>query len=575
MSLEDQLVERGIPQSLWGILHQKYTKRNFQADLSMCFETKTGKIYSTQRLSRESSIFILNIMWTAKYDEIRPTLQTTPELVNRILPFVLTKNSNTEKKQIENKISDEQIDQIWKDLWKLYGTTTFITQQNGIEYLFFLLEEFGLRIGHRSDHPNFKLQVLVDPEDGTAFAVFWPILDIEKGDEITRDFFDGSDPKTKPLRSAILWNPESINEQSFIEGFNQFLLKVQAESEALKPVIEAIFSESNQPSSIPRAFDPTEKVTIYNENPVIKENLNNPNFIKVNVPTEAQIVWPMASIIQFKERNENQYVNQFPYEASLVNKGHLMRTIRKAFGPNVPWLPISYHLNEEFSIFLGDYFQRRKEGRDNLWILKPVALTRSLNISITDDLGCIVRHMEHGERVVSKYISNPALFHKKKFDMRYTVLLKSVEPLEIYVAREKYVRMANKEYSSDNFEEFEKHFTVMFYVRSGTTGPVKFQDFIKEFIAQHGSVDWNKIEDSIHYLIKSTFIAAVSQHTMHAPKARAIYGLDIMLDANFQPHLLEVTYCPDLRSLVKMQNSFVDDAFGCLFCNLTEGVIRI
>lgn len=42
-------------------------------------------------------------------------------------------------------------------------------------------------------------------------------------------------------------------------------------------------------------------------------------------------------------------------------------------------------------------------------------------------------------------------------------------------------------------------------------------------------------------MIRSVFEAAAAVHPeMHSPKSRAIYGVDVMLDASFCPKLLEV-----------------------------------
>lgn len=44
-------------------------------------------------------------------------------------------------------------------------------------------------------------------------------------------------------------------------------------------------------------------------------------------------------------------------------------------------------------------------------------------------------------------------------------------------------------------------------------------------------------------MIRSVFESAASLHPeMHDPKSRAMYGVDVMLDASFQPKLLEVCY---------------------------------
>ena len=57
-------------------------------------------------------------------------------------------------------------------------------------------------------------------------------------------------------------------------------------------------------------------------------------------------------------------------------------------------------------------------------------------------------------------IEKPILCGGKKFDLRFIVLLKSVVPLELYVYNLFYPRLANVDYTLDNLEVFEKHFTV-------------------------------------------------------------------------------------------------------------------
>lgn len=52
-------------------------------------------------------------------------------------------------------------------------------------------------------------------------------------------------------------------------------------------------------------------------------------------------------------------------------------------------------------------------------------------------------------QVVSKYLADPVLFHRDevgmvKFDIRYMVLLRSVEPLRLYAYDVFWLRFANK-----------------------------------------------------------------------------------------------------------------------------------
>lgn len=97
------------------------------------------------------------------------------------------------------------------------------------------------------------------------------------------------------------------------------------------------------------------------------------------------------------------------------------------------WLQPTYNLETQLTQFIGDYCVRKRDNLNNLWILKPWNMARTIDTSITDNLSAIIRMMETGPKICQKYIEHPALFNGKKFDLRYVVLLRSIDPLEIYL----------------------------------------------------------------------------------------------------------------------------------------------
>jgi len=80
--------------------------------------------------------------------------------------------------------------------------------------------------------------------------------------------------------------------------------------------------------------------------------------------------------------SDHQYINQFPFEACVVMKHHLAQTIQQAYG-DPEWLQPTYNLETQLSELIGDYHVRDKEGRNNLWILKPWNMTRTIDTTIT------------------------------------------------------------------------------------------------------------------------------------------------------------------------------------------------
>lgn len=134
-------------------------------------------------------------------------------------------------------------------------------------------------------------------------------------------------------------------------------------------------------------------------------------------------------------------------------------------------------------LFISDFYQREKEGVDNLWILKPPNMARSIDMIITDNLSLIIRAMETGPKIAQKYISTPVLRRGKKVDLRYILLVKSISPLSLFLYKNFWIRSANNDYTLDRraMSTYETQFTVMNYGDVTDFKQIQYQDFIEEF----------------------------------------------------------------------------------------------
>lgn len=57
------------------------------------------------------------------------------------------------------------------------------------------------------------------------------------------------------------------------------------------------------------------------------------------------------------------------------------------------------------------------------------------------------------------------------------------------------------------------------------------------------AVEWKDIHNRVKEVLREVFQGAAAVHPeMNSHTSRAIYGVDIMLDASFQPKLLEVIF---------------------------------
>ena len=208
---------------------------------------------------------------------------------------------------------------------------------------------------------------------------------------------------------------------------------------------------------------------------------------------------------------------------------------------------------------------------------------------VSSNLDQILRVSETGPKIAQKYIEKPCLFRGRKFDMRFVVLVKSVLPLELYVYDEFYTRHSNNSFEMDegSFSTYETHFTVMNYSEGVTITNIRYFDFKKEFDQENEGkgITFDVIRERIHEAIKKIFIAFQVQHgkdlesqeggTDSSRRCRAMYGVDVMIDEDYQPKILEVTFAPDCGRACKFNPQFFNEVFGCLFFNDVKNMIKL
>ena len=204
----------------------------------------------------------------------------------------------------------------------------------------------------------------------------------------------------------------------------------------------------------------------------------------------------------------------------IVSKEHLVRTMRTAYVPknimnskennnlNVSFLPITYDLseNDQLDRFINDFtgreniikkhenkklYEKVDDGEmkeieyknatvnasknvnestelDNTWIMKRYRGRQSMDYPITDSLTCALRHLDSAPRLACKYVSSPSLWKGRKYDLRFYVIVLSLEPLVLYRHEMFVIRVANYIYAKNDFEQYQKHFTVMNFVNDSS-----------------------------------------------------------------------------------------------------------
>jgi tubulin monoglycylase TTLL3/8 len=108
------------------------------------------------------------------------------------------------------------------------------------------------------------------------------------------------------------------------------------------------------------------------------------------------------------------------------------------------------------------YPQYDINGYRNTWILKPGGKSRGRGIKCFrsyEKMMIHIRKIKARQWVVQKYIENPMLIMKKKFDIRQWVLVTDWNPLTIWIYKECYVRFSPIDYDIKKISNRYMHLT--------------------------------------------------------------------------------------------------------------------
>ncbi|XP_022647207.1 tubulin--tyrosine ligase-like protein 12 isoform X3 [Varroa jacobsoni] len=519
-----------------------------------------------------SQIYLCDHAWTFRPNDVRRVLSSNAALRSRLAAMM----------DIDSNSLDEVLPRVWR-FAQTYSLNT--AQAEDAVPIWYVMDELGSSISH-SREPNFRLVPFYYHPRQVAYSLLFPIENAKMNEVVTRNYVEGPFTDEATVRALLLpWYDFNFTENTDFQ---------QAESE------EQFFQSGRHQETMPEANGWSKqgaghtapvmsaRAKVFTEYTVLRENLRADGRYEVtDYFEEADIVWLNTHFKDFANlRNEypDMMINQFPFEHILTVKDLFAVVARRGAKPpqdlqTFPkWLPTSYNLMTELPKFAA-YFQRREAaGLDNYWIVKPFNLARSLDTYITDNIEFIARLAMTGPKMVCKYITDPVLFNREgigrvKFDLRYCVLLRDVSPLKVMVHRKFYLRFANRPFALDEFDVYEKHFTVMNYSEETDMKNILCDDFILKFEQQNSNISWASVEAKIF----EVFCVLFKNATKFPPplglgynhQSRAMYAIDLMLEWNsrgeIQPKLLELNWAPDCKRACEFYPTFFGDVFDALF----------
>ncbi|XP_060246033.1 tubulin polyglutamylase TTLL11 isoform X5 [Meriones unguiculatus] len=255
-----------------------------------------------------------------------------------------------------------------------------------------------------------------------------------------------------------------------------------------------------------------------------------------------------------------------------ITLSRALRIMQNLFPEEYNFYPRSWILPDEFQLFVSQV--RTVKDGDPTWkptfIVKPDGGCQGDGIYLIKDPSDtrLTGTLQSRPAVVQEYIRKPLLIDKLKFDIRLYVLLKSLEPLEIYIAKDGLTRFCTEPYQEPNPHNLHHIFMHLtnysLNIHSGkfvhsdcaSTGSKRTFSSILCRLSSKG-VDIRKVWSDIISLVIKTVIALTPELKVFyqsdiptgrpGPTCFQILGFDILLMKNLKPMLLEVNANPSMR----------------------------
>ena len=301
--------------------------------------------------------------------------------------------------------------------------------------------------------------------------------------------------------------------------------------------------------------------TFLNFNNIIKsfgENQNNIIIDSIDYSGYDNIVE------RIKRINKYQFFGFFPTFLRLQIKSEIYKIFKK-FRNNFPddfnFMAETYIFPEEKNLIINK-FKNYKLNKTNLYLVKPPNLSSGKGIFFLNKFS----EIKYDKYIVTKYL-NSLLIYQKKFDLRIYGLITGISPLKIYLNIDGIVRIASNNYSLDNLD-LSSHLTGIstnlknkifkknnnYFGEDGNQWSLFVFKNYYEKLGKNYTLLWDQIKDIV---IKSFIFLTEDpinyEKYIKEKKLYQIWGIDILIDENGRPWLLEMNgRHPALQSRDKM-----------------------
>ncbi|OHT04822.1 Tubulin-tyrosine ligase family protein [Tritrichomonas foetus] len=200
------------------------------------------------------------------------------------------------------------------------------------------------------------------------------------------------------------------------------------------------------------------------------------------------------------------------------------------------------------------------------WIIKAPALSRAREIRLASSKDEEAPKLPF---IIEEYISPPYLITGRKFDVRFYALVTSINPLIIYYHHHGLVLFATHQYNDkiENIKDLKIHLT-NYEVNKDSETYIKSDDltekvenskwslpFLWNYFESIG-IDSKKLKKEMEDASTAAIIAGMcslrnlhnSNIKFHRKSSFELLGIDILLDQNLKPYILEINISPSMQA---------------------------
>lgn len=265
-----------------------------------------------------------------------------------------------------------------------------------------------------------------------------------------------------------------------------------------------------------------------------------------------------------------QIVNHLPNPLALTDKANMIQIFKREFKDPFEFTPQTFlfpknSIAQEYK----DFEEFAIDMHQDFWIVKPQDELGGKGIELfkysKQALDYIKKANKEGlDLIIQKYIQNPFLYRKRKFDVRVNVLV--LDTMEMYISNFGFLRTATENFTLENTDKYVHITNTKLQKTSKKFG--KYEEGNTLSFSQYKNLSGIDIENEYFpiwkNIIKKTILAGkedLLNNNIENRRSFSLFGFDFLIDENKKSWLIELNVNPGLNEDVRWSKKLLHGFF--------------